>query len=271
VGLRPSITRYPTRDRDPKHTFTVLAGLFLSPVGPESIVVHDNWNWSRSYLFFGCPYYHTGARGTYAFAEAWSFTLAVYNGWNSVVDNNKEKSLSTQVTYARADLDATLLYFGGVERPQGAPEGRPWRSLFDAHVRWEVLPWLSLLAHGNAGFEHNRFGASRWGAGAASVRARVARQFFIASRVDVFYEHVASNSKGRATPIFWPSKWVSSTTLTLDYQPRPRISIRGEYRHDHAASDLFFGGLVRTTSDPTTYVPNRRSQNTLTLGATAWF
>ncbi len=271
VGYRVINGRSPTRELDAKHTFTVLAGLFLSPIGPESIVVHDNWNWSRSYLFFGCPYYHTGARGTYALSDDWSFTLAVYNGWNSVVDNNKEKSLSTQVTYARADLDATLLYFGGVERPQGAPEGRAWRNLFDAHVRWDVLPWLSLLAHGNAGFERNRFGASRWGAGAVSVRAQAARQFFVAWRGDMFYEHVPSNAAGRATPIFWPVKWVASSTITLDYQPHAHISIRGEYRHDHAAGDMFFGGAVGTAPGTETFVPNRPAQNTLTCGVTAWF
>ncbi|MBK9071303.1 MAG: outer membrane beta-barrel protein [Myxococcales bacterium] len=40
----------------------VAAGIFLSPIGPESIIIHDNWNWSRSNLFFGLPFYHAGAR-----------------------------------------------------------------------------------------------------------------------------------------------------------------------------------------------------------------
>ena len=35
-------------------------GIFLSPIGPEGIAVKDNWNWSRSNLFFGLPFYHTG-------------------------------------------------------------------------------------------------------------------------------------------------------------------------------------------------------------------
>ena len=42
------------------------AGIFLSPIGPEGIAVKDNWNWSRSDLFYGLPFYHTGVRGTYA-------------------------------------------------------------------------------------------------------------------------------------------------------------------------------------------------------------
>ena len=36
-----------------------------SPVGPESIAVKDNWNWSRSNLFFGLWSYQTGVRALY--------------------------------------------------------------------------------------------------------------------------------------------------------------------------------------------------------------
>src|SRR5262249_4409978 len=37
-------------------------GIFLSPIGPEGMAVKDQWNWSRSNLFFGLPFYHTGLR-----------------------------------------------------------------------------------------------------------------------------------------------------------------------------------------------------------------
>ncbi len=70
----------------------VEAGIFLSPVGPEAPVSKDNWNLSRSTLFFALPFYHTGARATYALTPHLSATAAVYNGWNTVVDNNPEKS-----------------------------------------------------------------------------------------------------------------------------------------------------------------------------------
>ncbi|HVZ33840.1 MAG TPA: outer membrane beta-barrel protein, partial [Polyangiaceae bacterium] len=31
---------------------SVSAGIFLSPIGPENMAIKDNWNWSRSDLFF---------------------------------------------------------------------------------------------------------------------------------------------------------------------------------------------------------------------------
>lgn len=250
---------------------TITAGLFLSPIGPESMAMHDNWSWSHSNLFFGLPFYHTGVRASHSLTEEWAVTLAAYNGWNSVVDNNDEKSVSAQLTYEQSDLSWSLLYFGGIERPPGAPEGRAWRHLLDSHVTWRATPWLSLRAHANGGFEPNEFGVSAWAAGALFARARVVEQLFLAVRGDVFDEHAAENAIGRAAPMFWPASWVSSGTATVDYQPHERVSFRLEYRHDHASDDMYFGGDVAGDGEATPFVMNRASQDTLTIGATTWF
>lgn len=254
-----------------EHALVVTAGLFLSPIGPETMPVKDNWNWSRSNLFFGLPFYHTGVTAKYELTPKWAITFAGYNGWNSVVDNNDEKSVSAQVTYTRDDLIVSMLYFGGVERPRAAPEGRAWRHLFDAHGTWHATKSLSLLAHANAGFEPNEFGVSHWAAGALYGRIRVLSPLYIALRGDVFYENVASSAAGSASPIFWPAPWVSSGTATVDYRPRERVSFRFEYRHDQAGSDMYFGGTVPGDGTAAPYTANRKSQDTLTAGATTWF
>ena len=61
----------------------IKAGIVRSPIGMESFAVHDNWTWSRSNLYFGLPYYHTGLRATYEFSDRVSASVAVLNGWNS--------------------------------------------------------------------------------------------------------------------------------------------------------------------------------------------
>ncbi|MBN8609398.1 MAG: porin [Deltaproteobacteria bacterium] len=256
----------------------VQAGLFLSPIGPESMVVHDDWNWSRSNLFFGLPFYHTGLRLSYPLDERWTVTLAGYNGWNTVVDNNDEKSITAQITYTDPDrLAISVLYFTGVERPTGAPEGRAWRHLFDAHATWHATEWLSLLLHVNGGFEPNSFGTSGWFASALYARARILPELFLALRGDVFYESTARNGSGVAGTIFWPAhptaagQWVSSGTATVEVRAAEHVSFRFEYRHDHAASDIFFGGAVSTEATSGQFIANRASQDTLTAGATAWF
>lgn len=247
-------------------SLSITAGLFLSPIGPESMAINNNWNWSRSNLFFGLPFYHTGARATYVLLERWAFTLAAYNGWNSVVDNNGRKSLSAQVTYTAPRSTLSLLYFGGVERPAGAPEGHPWRSLFDAHARWDVLSWLALMAHANAGFERGELGNARWAAGAVYARAQLIAGLFVALRGDAFFEHTPA----AAQPIFWPVSWVSSGTLTLEYRLVEHVSFRAEYRHDRAQGAMYFAGAVSAAASGA-FIANTRLQNTATVGVTAWF
>ncbi len=244
------------------------AGLFLSPIGAEGIAAKDNWNWSRSDVFFALPAYHTGVRASYDFGNGLVATLAGYNGWNSVVDNNDEKSVSTSVDYKKGIFTGHLLYFGGVERSTGAPEGPYWRSDFDGYAQLDFNSRFSMLLHANSGFEPNRFGTSSWAAGALYARVKIADWLYLAARGDAFYESVPTG----ASAILWPTDWVSSATATIDVRPTPdHLSIRLEYRHDHADGDMFFRGQVTGDGVTTPYVPNTTSQDTLTLGATAWF
>ncbi len=250
---------------------TISAGLFLSPIGPESMAVKDNWNWSRSNLFFGLPFYHTGVRASYPVNDSVSLTVAGYNGWNSVVDNNPEKSVSVQVVLSRPSLIGSLLYFGGVERSKNAPEGRPWRHLFDAHLTWHARNWLSLLAHLNAGFEMTRFGASSWRGAALYARLKAIETLYLTVRTDIFSESVADNGTEKASALFFPSPWVASATVTIEYRPISRVSLRMEYRKDASAAPIYFRGSVETDGASEPFRPNTQGQDTLTLGITSWF
>ncbi|MHB8872697.1 MAG: outer membrane beta-barrel protein [Myxococcaceae bacterium] len=249
----------------------VEAGLFLSPVGPEGIPIKDQWNWSRSNLFGALPAYHTGARVSYPLTDRFTVSLMVCNGWNSVVDNNSEKSVSAQGTYLVVDkVSWNFVYFTGVERQSGAPEGRPWRHLLDSYVAWYPRSWFALLVHGDGGFEPNDFGTSYWAAGALTLRFRPRSWLYLAGRADVFREGVPENAQGRAAPIFWPSPYVTSQTATLDVRPHDNVSFRVEYRRDQAGEPMYFRGPVLADTSGT-FIPNARSQDTLTAGMVAWF
>jgi hypothetical protein len=234
----------------------VSAGLFLSPIGPETIAIKDSWNWSRSTLFYILPYYHTGIRVSYALTDSFSLTLAGYNGWNSVVDNNAEKSVSLQASWARPRWSASLLYFGGVEANPGET-GRAWRHLFDGYAQWQATEWFAVLLHIDGGLEPRASGLFAWGAGALSVRARLHSMVFVSARADVF-AHVGMRDMTQPA-------WVASGTATLEVRPLPNLSARFEFRHDHASQDHYFGGVSSGLA------LNRPTQNTLTLGLTGWF
>src|SRR5262245_54339949 len=121
------------------------AGLFLSPIGIEAIPVKSNWNWSRSNLAFELPDYLTGATIAHPLGD-WTVKLGVFNGWNSVVDNNGYPSVMGLAAYTQGQTTAQVLYLGGIERPSGAPEGKPWRSLFDAFGQTALTDDLAVAA-----------------------------------------------------------------------------------------------------------------------------
>lgn len=250
-------------------------GLCASPIGIEVFAVKDNWNYSRSNLFFGFPFYHTGLRATYAWTDELSTTVSVFNGWNSVVDNNEEKSVQANVTYKTGDkLLLQAVYFGGVERAAGSPEGPYWRHHFDAFGQFDASSWLSVAGEVDYGWEPNRFGSAKWVAGAAYARVRPIDRLYVAVRGDRFHEQLATRAAGASSsPIFWGgAEWVSSGTATLDFRPADRMSIRIEYRHDAAEAPLYFARNVRgdgTAAAP--FVANARTQDTALVGATAWF
>ena len=254
------------------HDLTIQAGLFPSPIGPEVVAVKDNWNWSRSDLFFGLPFYHTGVVVSRPLGDGWTAAAHVYNGWNSVVDNNDRPSVGASLAYASQRVPAAqVMYFGGDERPTGAPEGSPWRHLLDAYAQVAITDTVAVMAHGDGGFERNRFGTSGWLAGALYAKVAVTPRIYGAVRADAVREWVAADAAGRASAIFWPTSWIGSFTATLALQPRDGLSVRLELRHDQAASPAFYGGDVAGNGTTVPYVPDRRSRDTLTLGATAWF
>jgi hypothetical protein len=254
------------------------AGVLLSPVGYEGIAVKDNFNWSRSNLFFGLPFYHTGVQASYALTDEVTTMLMVCNGATGVVDNNYWKSVTTQWIFQPLPetLTLSLLYFGGPERPRGAPENvpgvEPWRHLFDLWAEVHATDWLTFAAQGDAGFERNAFGTSWWATGAGYARVQPLSWMYLAVRGDVFREHAAENGTGAAAErIFWPAELHGSATLTLDLRPHENLSVRAEYRHDEADSEMFFEGAVAGDGIADAYVANARRQDTLTIGATAWF
>ncbi|MFN7964921.1 MAG: outer membrane beta-barrel protein [Acidobacteriota bacterium] len=249
-----------------KNDWRVEAGLFLSPIGPEGVAIKDNWNWSHSNLFYALPTYHLGVSTTYSAGQNHEVTVAVYNGWNNIEDNNKRPSVAARwQTHYGQTLKTSVLYFGGVERSTDAVEGQPRRDLLDLWAQWDCSDRLALLVHGDIGQEHNRFGTSAWSAAAVTARGRLADHWYLAARVDRFVERVPAG----ASPIFWSltsssgRRLVRSKTLTLEYRATKAILTRLELRHDSASASLYYRG---ETNDP-----NSRSQTTLTLGAVAWF
>ncbi|MEZ4429911.1 MAG: outer membrane beta-barrel protein [Nannocystaceae bacterium] len=252
---------------------TIEAGLFLSPLGSEALATNQNWTWSHTPLFFALPFYHAGLRANVQLNDRHSVRLGVYNGWNNVVDNNREKSFALEYNYALPDrVKFSTVYFSGVERPDDAPEGRAWRHTLDSYVIVQAGERVSLLLRPVVGIEPNAFGISWYVLGNVGLRVMARPWLYFAARGSLLRESRATSVDGEASPITIPSEWMAAGIFTIDFRVINHLSIKLEYRHDHASEDIFFAGQVDGDgSDAAPFVANARLQNTVTLGATAYF
>ena len=99
--------------------WTFMVGKMYSHVGLEGARALDNYNYSRSWIFdYGTPTWHTGVRIGYNPSQSpWAGSLHVYNGWNTVVDNNSAKSVGLTLFRKLGSTSATYNVIAGAEQP----------------------------------------------------------------------------------------------------------------------------------------------------------
>ena len=104
----------------------------MTMMGNEVIETKDNWNYSRSLLFaLAIPYYHTGARFTYAPNDTFTLQGHLVNGWDTVTDNNTGKSIGGSISFKPVSALAIIEnYMGGPEQPGNNSD---WRQRVGHH------------------------------------------------------------------------------------------------------------------------------------------
>ena len=148
---------------------TVMGGRFITLAGSEVINSSQNANATRGLLFsFLQPSTHTGVRATYAIGKTVTVTGGVVNSAlatgipilgafapigaggaaGGVVDNNTQKTLEAQVTFAPFDgFSNALTYYRGIEGKNvadPAPHGTAAPYLVDLVSSLQVTKALSL-------------------------------------------------------------------------------------------------------------------------------
>jgi hypothetical protein len=92
------------------------AGQFGTHIGYEVIDAPTNFNYSLSNLFNNGPFYHVGVKGEYAINDKFSWMVGLVNNWDNAYDNNKYKTVISQIAYAPNDkLSIYVNYIGGDE------------------------------------------------------------------------------------------------------------------------------------------------------------
>jgi hypothetical protein len=239
-----------------KGGLSVDGGVFLSPVGYDYIAVKDNHAWSLSNLGVGLPFYFTGVRATQDFGQGTTATVSVVNGWNSIVDGNRQPSVMAYVGHAADSGFALQVLWMGGDEGTGSP-----RQLFDGWVQVPLGPVLG-FAGADTGFEPRDGGLRTWQAAQLGGEWSVTEAWSLTLRGDVFRE---DGPDGLGGNIFWPTSLLGEGTASLGYRPTKGLLVRLEGRHDRAADPVFHRG-----TDPLD-APSATQQTTILLGVAGSF
>jgi hypothetical protein len=236
---------------------TADVGKFVTHMGYEVIESKDNWNYSRSLLFaWAIPYYHTGLRLTYPFADNFTVALHVVNGWNSVIDNNAEKSLGLAVSYSPTGSTGFILnVMDGFEQPTGVDVGK--KKVFDLIVTQQVSEAFALSLNADYGDETLISRLYTWKGAAVYGRYAFTPKSAFALRAEIF-----DDPGGYATGLGVPQLDVKEVTATYEYKFADALLVRGEARYDFANSPIF---------DKAANVNTENGQMTILVGIVAMF
>lgn len=212
------------------------AGKFVTPAGAEVIETNQNWNYSRSIMFYDAiPFYHFGLRAKYTFNDKWSVTGYAVNGWNNVVAASSGKTGGISLAWnATKKLSITENYLGG---PQQPGDNGSWRHLTDTVVAYNATPKLSLMANVDYGRQERVLGTHLpvdWSGIAGYAKYAFSPKVTVAGRYEYYNDHDGFTS-GKA-------QHLNEFTGTIERKIAGHLLSRVEFRHDTSNQDFFQRG-----------------------------
>ena len=224
-------------------------GKMYSHVGAETVKSKDNFNYSRTVLFsYSMPFWHTGIHVGYdIIPDKLQGSFYVYNGWNSIYDNNKSKSVGAQLKYTPSSLVTVAYnYLGGPERSDSEKD---WKTLHEVNTAWNFGDRWAAITDLLYGQEKNvSIGTTRanatWYGGFAALKYNLSDRSYLSPRFELFRDqHGYILSGGPQT--------IKSGTLTYGYSLCRGLDLRTEGRWDSSTQKPFSKGLVAKNSQTT--------------------
>jgi hypothetical protein len=215
----------------------VSAGKFVTHAGAEVIEGYDGWNddATRSFLFgYAIPFTHTGVRAAYGFGPRVSVMGMVVNGWDNATDNNRAKSVGTQL--AVTPVPAFTLILNGMVGAERDGNDRHQRRLGDVVAVFKAVPELTITVNADLGQEQGllepaRSRPAQWSGAAAYVRWQAGARFALAVRAETF-----DDRDGARTGL---AQRLSELTLTPELRLAPRFLLRADLRRDRSNHPVF--------------------------------
>lgn len=255
----------------------VEAGIMPSLTGRESFVSTDNWNYTRAIVADSTPYYVTGLRATYRVVPTFAVTATAFNGWDHHGDRNKQKSGQLRFFWEPSDkFSVANSFMAGAEQVRVAGQDTSYRLFDDLVVQYRLHARIQLAAEGYFGTDRNLrvedprkgtvaeayvarhpifYGAALW------ARWQFADTTYIALRgegIDDRYGVITSRG-ARTVQEPAPGQRILAGTITLGWQPHPRLLARVEAMHRIADQPFFAGGDPRTYEEDVGATGSRQS------------
>ncbi len=237
---------------------TIDIGKFATMMGYEVIESNGNWNYSRSLMFaWAIPYYHMGMRLTYPVTDNFTVAVHIVNSWNTVIDNNKSKSVGLELSYSPTSATTmTLNGMSGFEQPTGIPYGK--KDVAELIVTQQAGDHLSLAVDATYGRERVLGVLDMWKGVAAYVKYNLDSKSDIAMRGEIYYD-----PNDYTTSVTFPKATFKEITATYEYRPWGPLILRLEARDDFANGNSFISA--------SSALPTRSSQPTLLIGIITTF
>lgn len=222
-------------------TLTLMVGSFLELAGQEGLFPINDTNFSRSILYgYAEPFTVFGFRANYAFNDNFNVYVGLNNGWDSIRDYSRRKTIELSGTYTPNKIFslAATVYSGGqraTDRTATGPESI--RSLFDIIATINATDKLTFVTnydYGNqtlATLPAGNVAEAVWHGIAGYINYQFDDQWQTSFRGEVF-----SDRNGYRTGVAQSWKEVS---FTVAYSPCKHITLRAETRHDFSNVSSF--------------------------------
>jgi Putative beta-barrel porin-2, OmpL-like. bbp2 len=233
-------------------------GVFGSPYTNESAISKDHLMYTRSFAPENVPYYLSGVKVSVPLSKKWTTYLFLLNGWQVIQDNNKNKSIGTQVEFRPNDkmLFNWDTYLGN-NQTQNAPD---WRMRYFTDLYWIYKPSKKFDATSCAYVgvqERLNDKTLTWWTANFIGRYHFTDLLSLSGRIEYY-----SDGGVHQTPITTIGTFNSySTGLCLNYKANHNALLRVEGRHFFSDNDVY----LNEKSNPT------QSNTWLITSLTAWF
>lgn len=155
------------------------AGIFLSHIGSESLIVRDNWTYSHSLISDYSPYYQSGARLAYRSAGPLSAQLHIMNGWQNISDG-RDPALGLQIS-GQLSEGCKLTYNNFIGDEEGT---RIYNNLIVEADLSEHLETILAVDLGNQDLRGE--GHVWWHGFSATLRHKVTKRGHASYRIELF-------------------------------------------------------------------------------------